>query len=114
MWLFASEVSADYYTHHPRIVSLVMLTITYIQAMALHIHTQGRFNNQTTCSLYRIMVTATSVMGMRKMGNIVPRAGLKPIVLAFQASVLPLPHVGSMMSQLHPRQPAYVALSLRG
>ena len=32
MQLFASEVSADYYTHPPGIVSLLMLT-TYIQAM---------------------------------------------------------------------------------
>ena len=37
MRLPASEVSADYYTYPPRIVSLSMLTITYMQAMALHI-----------------------------------------------------------------------------
>ena len=42
--------------------------------MALHIYTQGMFNNRTSHSLYRIMVTATSVMGEMKMGKIVPRA----------------------------------------
>ena len=34
MRLFASEVSADYYTRPPGIVSLITLTITYMQAMA--------------------------------------------------------------------------------
>ena len=42
--------AADYYTRPPGIVSLVMLTITYIQAMAIHIHRQGRFNNHTARS----------------------------------------------------------------
>ena len=55
--------------------------------MALYIHTQGRFNNHTSPSLYMIMVMATSVVGVTKMGNTVPRVGLKPISLAFQASV---------------------------
>ena len=40
------------------------------------------------------------VMGVMKMGNTVPRAGLEP-------SVLPLHHVGSLIS---PRPPGYVAL----
>ena len=51
--------------------------------MALHIHKQDRFNNPTAYSLYRIMVMATSVMGVMKMGNTVPRAGLEPTSLAF-------------------------------
>ena len=45
-WLFALEVSADHYTNPPGIVInaynyilLTMLTITYLEAMALHIHT---------------------------------------------------------------------------
>ena len=33
-------------------------------------------------------------MGVMKMGNIVPRAGLEPTPLAFWASVLPLHHIG--------------------
>ena len=49
-----SEVSADYYTQPHGIVSLSMLTITFIQAMALHIQTQARFNNHRVHSLYRI------------------------------------------------------------
>ena len=66
MQILPSEVSADICA--PGIGSLLMLTITYIQAMALHIqHTQGRFNNHTAGSLYRIMVTTTSVMGEMKM-----------------------------------------------
>ena len=40
----------------PGIVSLLMLTITYIQVMPLYIHTQCRFNNHTACNLYRILV----------------------------------------------------------
>ena len=38
------------------------------------------------------MVTATNVMGEMKMGNIVPRVGIKPTSLAFRASVLTLHH----------------------
>ena len=34
------------------------------------------------------MVTATTVMGVMKMGNSVPQAGIEPIILTFQASVL--------------------------
>ena len=34
------------------------------------------------------MVTATSVMGVMKMGNIAPRVEIKVASLAFQASVL--------------------------
>ena len=34
------------------------------------------------------------VMGVMKMGNIVPRVGLEPISLAFRTSVLPLHNVG--------------------
>ena len=86
MQLLASEVSTDYYTHPPGIVSLVLLTITHIQAMALHIHRQGRFNNYAVHSLYRIIVTAISIMGLMKMGNIVPKRVLNTTSLAFRAT----------------------------
>ena len=39
-------------------------------------------------SLYSIMVMATGVVGVMKMGNIAPRAGIKPTSLAFWPSVL--------------------------
>ena len=98
MQLLASEISGDYYSHPPGIVSLLMLTSTYIQAMTLRIHTQGRINNHTAHGLYRIMVTATSVEVVMKMGNIVPQVGIKHTSLVFWASVLPLHHVGSLIS----------------
>ena len=60
------------------------------------------------------MVTATSVVGVMQMGNIVPRAGLEPTSLAFWASVLPLHHVGSLMSALCQCLPVYAAPCLRG
>ena len=41
MRFLAWEVSADHYTQPPGIVSLLMLTITYIQAVALHTHWVG-------------------------------------------------------------------------
>ena len=53
-------------------------------------------------------------MGAMKMGNIVPRAGLNPTSLAFQANVLPFHDVGSPMSPFYPRPPVYVALCLGG
>ena len=37
------------------------------------------------------MVTATSVMGVMQLGNIVPRAGIEPTSRAFLASVLTIP-----------------------
>ena len=36
---------------------------------------------------------ATSVMGVMKMGNIVPRVGHEPTSLGFWATVLPLRHI---------------------
>ena len=56
--------------------------------MALHIHTQDRFNNITAHSLYRILVMATSLVGVMKMGNIVPKTGIDATPLAFQDIVL--------------------------
>ena len=41
-----------------------------------------------------------------QMGNTVPRAGLKLTSLAFRAGVLPLDHIGSLMSPLFPCPPA--------
>ena len=82
--------------------------------MALHIHKQGRFNSNTALSLYRLLVMDTSIVGVMKMGNIVPRAGIEPISLAFSVSVLPLHHIGSLMSPLYPHPPVYAAPYLRG
>ena len=64
-----------------------MLTITYRQQPYI-LHTQNRFNNHTVHSLYRIVITATSLVGMMKMGNIVARVGIKPTSLALCVSVL--------------------------
>ena len=63
-----------------------MVIITYIEAVTLHIHTQGRFDNHTAHDLYSIKNTAASVMGVRKMGNIVHRAGIECTYLTFRAS----------------------------
>ena len=98
MHLLASEISAEYYTRSPGIVSLLMLTVAYRRRrythtyiciyvyiciyIHIHIHTQGRLNNLIVHSLYSIMVMATSVAGVMKMGNIVPTS------LVFWASVL--------------------------
>ena len=38
------------------------------------------------------------IVGVTKMGNIVPRVGLEPTSLPFRASVLPLQEVGSLMT----------------
>ena len=51
-----------------------------------------------------------SVMGVMKMGNTAPRAGVEPTSLAFWASVLPVHHIGSLMFLLYPHPPVYVAL----
>ena len=104
MQLRTSEVSSDYYSRPPGIVSLLMLTITYEQAMALqlHIHNQGSFHNHTVHTLYRIMVMTLVSWLCMKIGNIALRAEFKPTFLAFWASVLPLHHIGSLISALIP------------
>ena len=53
-------------------------------------------------------------MGVMKMGNIVLRVGIKTTSLALWASVLPLHHVGSLMSPLYPHLPVYAVSCLRG
>ena len=63
IWLF---VSAVYYTHLHGIVSLLILTIIYIQAVTSHTDTQGRFSDHTVHSLYMIMVMETSTIGVWK------------------------------------------------
>ena len=83
------SVSADYYIRPPGIVSLFMLIITYIKAIVLHTHTQGRFNNHKAHSFYRILVTALLSWVWRKWGNTVPRVGIEPRSLVFWSSVLP-------------------------
>ena len=53
-------------------------------------------------------------MGVMKMGNTVHRVTLKSTSLAFQVSVLPLNHIGSLISPLYPHLPVYVVICLRG
>ena len=57
---------------------------------------------------------AISVMGLITLGSMAPRAGIEPASLAFQASVVPLHHEGSLMSTLSPNLPVYVGTCLRG
>ena len=41
------------------------------------------------------------VVGVMKTGNIVPTVEMQPTSLTFRASMLPLQHIGSMMSYTH-------------
>ena len=72
MQLLTSKVSADYYTRPPGILSLVILTITYIQAIARVGETTIQ---HVACT--GSMVTVASVVGVMKMGNTTPRVGLE-------------------------------------
>ena len=93
MQFLDSEVSADYYTHPLGSVTLLRLTVTYIWTIALLIHTQGRFNNHTVCKLVQDHGRSSSVMGVMKMGNTAPKAGLKSTSPAFRARALTItPH----------------------
>ena len=47
-----------------------------------------------------------------KVGNIMPRAGLETTSLAIRASVLPLHHIGSLMSSLCPCQVSMTSMQL--
>ena len=71
---------------------------TYIDILA-----QDKFNTYTARNLDRIM-------GVLKMGNPAPRAGIEPTCFAFWASLLTI-----TPPRLHyPRLPEYVAPFLRG
>lgn len=61
-----------------------------------------------------ITVMAIKILGMTKVGKIVPRVGSEPTPLAFQVTVIPLHHICSLISQVYPRLPAYIAPWLRG
>ena len=77
---------------------------------------QGRFNNNTAHSLHIIIVPATSVVGVMKIGNTVPRAGIECTSSAFQATVLLVllvHHKDSLMSPLYPYLHVYAAPCLR-
>ena len=47
-----------------------------------------------------------------KMGNAVPRVGLEPTSLEFQANVLPLHHIGSLPAVTTIPTPTYLCSSL--
>ena len=53
-------------------------------------------------------------VGVIKMGNIDPTAGIESKSLAFRASVLPSHHIGSLMSPPCPCIPVYIAHCLKG
>ena len=59
--------------------------------------------------MYEAYTLYIYVMGVRKMGNIVLRAGIKPTSLAFRASLLPLHQVGSLTSPLFPCLAVYAS-----
>ena len=77
---FSGRLIGYYHLSTQRIVSLLMLTITFPQATTLHIHTYT--------GLYRIMVMEPSVVGVKQIINIVPRAGIEPTSLTFGPRVL--------------------------
>ena len=65
----------------------------------------------TNCFIYNMHIIVMDVM---KMGNIVPRVGIEPTSLAFEASILPLHNMGSLMSPQYPHLPFYAGPCLRG
>ena len=67
--------------------------------------------NPALGEVFPIFITPTTYIYIYT--NIVPRGGIEPTSLAFLASVLPLHHVGSLMSPLYPWLPVYVAPCLR-
>ena len=79
--LLASDISADYYARAPGIVNLVMLTVTYIQALAIYIYIyiyrQGRFNNHTVHSLYRIHGHGNQCHGSDENGQYCAESGTR-------------------------------------
>ena len=77
------EVSADYYPDPPGIVSPFNAYNYIYTGMALHIDTQGRFNDHTSCSLYRIHGHSNQCCGHDEIGNIVPRVGIELTSLPF-------------------------------
>ena len=88
MQFLAWEVSADYYTRPPGIVSLLILTITYKQSSHIHIYTHRVGSINIQCIALQDPGRDTSAEGVLKIGNIVPRVGIKHTSVAFQVRVL--------------------------
>ena len=55
--------------------------------------------------------SSSTVVSVMKMGNILPRLGLEPTSLAFRASVLPLQHIGFLMTPLYLHLPVQLLAS---
>ena len=76
MQLLVSEVSAEYYTRPPGILSLLMLTITSRQSPYIYIY------KVSSTTIQHIYCTGSlswhQSHGMMKMENVVSRAGIKP------------------------------------
>ena len=83
--LLASEVSADYYTHPPGIVSLLMLTM--VNGLYIYIHRASSTTIQHAA--LQDHGHSNQCRGWIKTRNSVPRTGLEPTYLASLASVLP-------------------------
>ena len=76
MQLLAWEVSADYYTHPPETVSLLMLTIRTYRQWPIH-NLGSRTIQRLACTSYRFPSHDNQCSGAMKMGNIAPRLGFK-------------------------------------
>ena len=66
------------------------------------LHTRTFIGNRTLISVFggqKALMYAT-VVGVTKMINTVPRAGVKPTSLVFRTSALPLHHIGSLIWEI--------------
>ena len=115
--LTCADISTNDYAH-------TFLLETCVWALALHKHIQCRWGFLPPAGIGdklgweqregRPWVREFRKEGTHKeQGNSVPRAGIEPTSLAFQANMLPLHHVGSLMSPLYPHPPVYAAPYLR-
>ena len=85
-----------------------MLTITYIRTESdLRYKYTGSVQQLSSAELVQKPGRDTNLIRAIKMGNIVPRAGIKPTSLALWANVLTIHHLSSLPSPHYPGLPVY-------
>ena len=84
------------WVHHDteNVISISLSVIVIVHVISISVSTSRHLMSWVFHWVHEGIEYITCVVGVMKMGNIVPRVGLKHISLAFRASVLPLHHIG--------------------
>ena len=107
------DVMSNMRAHNARGVVRILLQLLWAGTHANYVFNLTCVWIYVYMKLHGCMYVIVNVMSVMKMGNIVPRVGIKPTSLAFWTSVLLLHHIGFPDVTTVPT-PVYAAPCLRG